>query len=49
MLIKFVCAQPEITAGRPDLNTQKILNIIKKAALDKADILLLPELAVLAI
>ena len=46
MLIKFACAQPEITAGRPDLNTQKIINLIKEAALNKADILLLPELAV---
>ena len=41
MLIKFACAQPEITAGRPDLNTQKIINLIKEAALNKADILLL--------
>ena len=49
MLIKFACAQPEITAGRPDLNTQKIINLIKEAALNKADILLLPELAVQAI
>ena len=46
MLIKFACAQPKITAGRPDLNTQKIINLIKEAALNKADILLLPELAV---
>lgn len=46
MLIKFACAQPEITAGRPDLNTQKIINLIKEAAFKKADILLLPELAV---
>ena len=46
MLIKFACAQPEITAGQPDLNTQKIINLIKEAALNKADILLLPELAV---
>ena len=46
MLIKFACAQPEITAGRSDLNTQKIINLIKEAALNKADILLLPELVV---
>lgn len=46
MLIKIACAQPEITAGRPDLNTQKILKIIKEASENKADILFLPELAV---
>ena len=46
MLIKIACAQPEITAGRPDMNTQKILQIIKEAAQNNADILFLPELAV---
>lgn len=46
MLIKIACAQPEITAGRPDLNAQKILQIIKEAAQSGADILFLPELAV---
>ena len=24
-MLKIACAQPEITAGRPDLNTEKIL------------------------
>lgn len=46
MLLKIACAQPEITAGRPDLNTEKILQIIKKAAHNGADILFLPECAV---
>lgn len=46
MLLKIACAQPEITAGRPDLNTEKILNIIKQAAQNGADILFLPECAV---
>lgn len=46
MLLKLACAQPEITAGRPDLNTEKILQIIKTASQNSADILFLPELAV---
>ena len=46
MALKIACAQPEITAGRPDLNTQKILQIIKQSAQSGADILFLPELAV---
>ncbi len=46
MLLKIACAQPEITAGRPDLNTEKILNFIKQAAQNGADILFLPECAV---
>ena len=46
MALKIACAQPEIIAGRPDLNTQKILQIIKQTAQSGADILFLPELAV---
>lgn len=46
MLLKIACAQPEITAGRPDLNTEKILQIIEEAAHNGADILFLPECAV---
>ena len=45
-MLKIACAQPEITAGRPDLNTEKILKVIDKAAANGADILFLPECAV---
>ncbi len=45
-MLKIACAQPEITAGRPDLNTEKILNLIDEAAANSADILFLPECAV---
>ena len=45
-MLKIACAQPEITAGRPDLNTEKILKLIDEAAANGADILFLPECAV---
>ena len=45
-MLKIACAQPEITAGRPDLNTEKILKLIDEAAANDADILFLPECAV---
>ena len=45
-MLKIACAQPEITAGRPDLNTEKILKVIDKTAANGADILFLPECAV---
>ncbi len=44
MLIKIICGQMEIIPGRPDLNYQKISNIICQAKAKKADILLLPEM-----
>lgn len=44
MLIKIICGQMEIIPGRPDLNYQKISNIIGQAKKKKADILLLPEM-----
>lgn len=44
MLIKIICGQMEIIPGRPDLNYQKISNIIGQAKEKKADILLLPEM-----
>lgn len=44
MLIKIICGQMEIIPGRPDLNYQKISNIICQAKEKKADILLLPEM-----
>ena len=45
-MLKIACAQPEITAGRPDLNTEKILKLIDEAAANGANILFLPECAV---
>ena len=45
-MLKIACAQPEITAGRPDLNAEKILKLIDEAAANGADILFLPECAV---
>lgn len=44
MLIKIICGQMEIIPGRPDLNYQKISNIIGQAKEKNADILLLPEM-----
>lgn len=44
MLIKIICGQMEIIPGRPDLNYQKISDIIGQAKEKKADILLLPEM-----
>lgn len=44
MLIKIICGQMEIIPGRPDLNYQKISNIIGQAKEKKANILLLPEM-----
>lgn len=44
MLIKIICGQMEIIPGRPDLNYQKISQIICQAKAKKADILLLPEM-----
>lgn len=44
MLIKIICGQMEIIPGRPDLNYQKISNIICQAKEKNADILLLPEM-----
>ena len=46
MALRIACGQMEIIAGRPDLNTKKILQLISLAKNDKVDILLFPELAV---
>ncbi|MEG0797907.1 MAG: NAD(+) synthase [Acidaminococcaceae bacterium] len=46
MNIKFSLAQIEIIAGRPDLNTKRILCAIAKAKQAQVEVLLLPELAV---
>ncbi|MBO6266361.1 MAG: NAD(+) synthase, partial [Acidaminococcaceae bacterium] len=46
MPIKIACGQLEVIAGRPDLNTKSILQVISAAKSDAVDLLLLPELAV---
>ena len=45
MKVKIICGQLEITPGRPDLNYHKIIKTIDEARSRKADILLLPEMA----
>ena len=45
MKVKIICGQLEITPGRPDLNYHKIIQTIDEARSRKADILLLPEMA----
>ncbi len=46
MELRIICGQMEVIAGRPDLNYQKICELIEKAKKDGADILLLPEMCV---
>ena len=43
--IKIICGQMEIIPGRPDLNYQKIIDLIAAARQRGADIFLLPEMA----
>lgn len=46
MALRIACGQIEIIAGRPDLNSKKILHHLAMAHQEGIDILLLPELAV---
>ena len=46
MALKIACGQMEVIAGRPDLNTKKILQIINLAKKENVDLLVFPELAV---
>ena len=46
MAVKIACGQMEIIAGRPDLNTKKILQQISLAKKESVDIIVFPELAV---
>ena len=46
MAIKIACGQMEITAGRPDVNSKKILHLISLAQKESVDILFFPEMAV---
>ena len=46
MALKIACGQMEVIAGRPDLNTKKILQVINLAKKENVDLLVFPELAV---
>ena len=46
MAIKIACGQMEIIAGRPDLNTKKVLQLISQAKNEEVDVLVFPELVV---
>lgn len=46
MAIKIACGQIKIIAGRPDLNADKILQVIDRAKNESVDIIVFPELAV---
>ena len=46
MALRIACGQMEIIAGRPDLNTKKMLQLINLARKESVDILVFPELAI---
>ncbi|MCD8175275.1 MAG: NAD(+) synthase [Phascolarctobacterium sp.] len=46
MYINISCAQMEVIPGHPDRNFKRMLEIIKKAREDKANILLFPEMCI---
>ncbi|MCH4157076.1 MAG: NAD(+) synthase, partial [Acidaminococcaceae bacterium] len=46
MNITIACGQMEVLPGRPDRNTQKILELITKAKREGVDLLLLPEMSI---
>ena len=46
MSIKIACGQLEVIAGRPDLNTKNILQLVRAAKSENVDLLLLPEMSV---
>ena len=46
MTLKVACGQMEIIAGRPDLNTKRILQVINLARNESVDILVFPELTI---
>ena len=45
--MKIAYAQMKVAAGRPDVNTRKILQLIDEAQADGADVIIFPELAIL--
>ena len=46
MALKIACGQMETIAGRPDLNTKKMLQLISLARKESVDIIVFPELAI---
>ena len=46
MALIIACGQMEVIAGRPDLNTEKMLRLISLAKKNSVDILFFPEMAV---
>ena len=46
MAFKIACGQMEVIAGRPDLNTEKMLRLISLAKKDCIDMIVFPEMAV---
>ena len=46
MALRIACGQMEIIAGRPDLNTKKMLQLINLARKESVDVLVFPELAI---
>ncbi|MBM7855281.1 NAD+ synthase (glutamine-hydrolyzing) [Desulfohalotomaculum tongense] len=44
--MKIALAQMEVRPGRPDINTKVMLNMIKRAKKNKADMIIFPEMAV---
>ncbi|SHG24298.1 NAD+ synthase (glutamine-hydrolysing) [Fodinibius roseus] len=46
MDVRIAACQIEISPGHPDVNTEKMLSLIKQAKADKQDIVIFPEMAV---
>ena len=42
MALRIACGQMEIIAGRPDLNTKKMLQLINLARKESVDVLVFP-------
>ena len=46
MEIKIILGQMEVIPGRPDLNFNKAMELVNKAHMAKADMLVLPEMCI---
>jgi NAD+ synthase (glutamine-hydrolysing) len=46
MSITIACGQMEVLPGRPDVNTNKILDLIEKAKTEGVDLLVFPEMSI---
>ena len=45
-MLKIALAQIKVIPGRPDLNTQKMLQFIERAKAEQADLILFPEMSI---